>query len=59
MLIIMISYYLERCKQLISLARKYECLILCDDVYNVLSYRSDDPDKFVSAPKRLFAYDDK
>ncbi|EDV28145.1 uncharacterized protein TRIADDRAFT_53439 [Trichoplax adhaerens] len=49
----------ERSKQIVSVARKYGCLVLCDDVYNVLSYRSDDPDKFVPAPKRLFAYDDK
>lgn len=36
---------------LIKLARKYDILIACDDVYNILSF--DD----VKPPKRLFEYD--
>lgn len=36
---------------LIKLARKYDILIACDDVYNLLAY--DD----IHPPKRLFAYD--
>lgn len=36
---------------LVQLARKYDCLIACDDVYNLLSYDDDKP------PKRLFAFD--
>ncbi|XP_059479088.1 uncharacterized protein LOC132198845 [Neocloeon triangulifer] len=39
----------KRCSQLIELARKFEVLVLCDDVYNLLAH--DNP------PKRLFAYD--
>lgn len=41
----------EICKALIKLARKYEILIACDDVYNMLYYDDDLP------PKRLFEYD--
>lgn len=36
---------------LVKLARKYEILIACDDVYNLLSFDDEKP------PKRLFAYD--
>ena len=36
---------------LIKVARKYEILIACDDVYNLLPFDSDTP------PKRLYAYD--
>jgi DNA-binding transcriptional MocR family regulator len=39
------------CNALISLARKHDFLIVCDDVYNMLHY---DDEK---SPKRLFAYD--
>lgn len=38
-------------KELVKLARKYDVLIACDDVYNVLCYDNDKP------PKRLFSYD--
>lgn len=38
---------------LIKLARKYDILIACDDVYNILNYVDPIP------TKRLFAYDDK
>lgn len=41
------------CEGLIKLARTYDCLIVCDDVYNILHYK----DK--KAPKRLLAYDNK
>lgn len=45
-------------KQLIRLARSSEILIACDDVYNLLSYRtSDEPNTSDKPPKRLFAYD--
>uniref|UniRef100_A0A1A9WBP6 Aminotransferase class I/classII large domain-containing protein n=1 Tax=Glossina brevipalpis TaxID=37001 RepID=A0A1A9WBP6_9MUSC len=42
------------CQNLIKLARKYDFLITCDDVYNILHYNDDDDEP----PKRLFAYDD-
>lgn len=38
-------------ESLIKLARKYDILIACDDVYNLLPFETDKP------PKRLFAYD--
>ncbi|XP_037817662.1 2-aminoadipate transaminase [Lucilia sericata] len=39
------------CEGLIKLARQYDFLITCDDVYNILYYKDN------KAPKRLFAYD--
>lgn len=39
------------CQSLIKLARQYDFLITCDDVYNILHYKD------CTAPKRLFAYD--
>ncbi len=44
---------IDRCREVIKLARKYNLLVLCDDVYNLLHF----PDK--TAPQRLFTYDDK
>ena len=43
----------EKSKKLIQLARKYDFLILCDDVYNLLHYGPGS-----KSPKRLYAYDD-
>lgn len=43
--------YTEINKSLIKLARKYDILIACDDVYNLLPFEEDTP------PKRLFSYD--
>lgn len=40
------------CKSLVKLARKYDILIACDDVYNVLNYK--DPS---NPAKRLYSYD--
>ncbi len=42
----------EICKNLITIARKHELLIVCDDVYNMLHY-----EEFEKPPKRLFEYD--
>lgn len=53
-----ICYSAEKCKKLIQLARKYDLLLISDDVYNVLSYEPESGDKFKPAPQRLFAYDD-
>uniref|UniRef100_W8ARW9 Putative aminotransferase SSO0104 n=1 Tax=Ceratitis capitata TaxID=7213 RepID=W8ARW9_CERCA len=39
------------CQTLVDLAKKYDFLILCDDVYNILNYTSKLPSK------RLFSYD--
>ncbi|XP_059614880.1 uncharacterized protein LOC132260641 isoform X2 [Phlebotomus argentipes] len=40
----------EKCQELVKIAREFGILISCDDVYNLLHYRS-------GCPKRLFAYD--
>jgi len=42
----------DRCQRLIKLARKYDVLLFCDDVYNVLHY-----DMETIAPPRLLTYD--
>ncbi|XP_013109699.1 uncharacterized protein LOC106088633 [Stomoxys calcitrans] len=41
------------CKGLIKLARKYDILITCDDVYNILNYNDE------NCTKRLLSYDNK
>ena len=41
---------LERCKQIVGIARKYKLLLVCDDVYN-LTYFTDKP------PRRFYSYD--
>lgn len=41
------------CEALVKLARKYDFLISCDDVYNILCYKG------MKVQKRLFAYDAK
>ncbi len=47
----------DRCVKILELARKYNLLVVCDDVYNLLYF----PRKDGSVPqlKRLFAYEDK
>lgn len=44
----------ERGKKIIELARKYNLLVVCDDIYNFLYF----PEKGLPL-KRLFAHDDK
>lgn len=46
-----VLYSDEMNKKILEIAREYDVLVACDDVYNVLSYGSKIP------PKRLFAYD--
>lgn len=46
-----IIFLLEINNSLVKLARKFDILIACDDVYNLLPFDSDTP------PKRLYAYD--
>ena len=45
--------------RLIEVAREHDLLIICDDVYNTLSYEVDDRLNFLPSPRRLFAYDVK
>jgi DNA-binding transcriptional MocR family regulator len=47
----------ERCQQIVSIARQYNLLVVCDDVYNLLYFTP--PDRDGKSPKRMFAYDDK
>lgn len=47
------NFILESCKKIVDLARKYSIVVVCDDVYNLLSYNDSSP------PHRLFYYDDK
>ncbi|XP_041481705.1 uncharacterized protein YER152C-like isoform X2 [Lytechinus variegatus] len=50
---------IEKLKNIVKIARKYDLLVVCDDVYNMLSWQPADegsPRKFKSPP-RLFAYD--
>ena len=53
-----ICYSAEKCRRLVQLARKYNLLVIVDDVYNVLSYEVESDKVFKPAPQRLFAYDD-
>ena len=46
----------DRCRRVVEIARKYNLLVVCDDVYNLLSF-SQDKESAVRR-KRLFAYDD-
>ncbi len=50
-LLMFVQFVSERCKKVLETARKYNILVFCDDVYNLLHYR---PGR---APKRLIAYD--
>ena len=43
----------EKCRKVVELARRFDFVVVCDDVYNLLHYG-----KGSRAPKRLLAYDD-
>lgn len=47
-----ITFSENMCKSLVTLARRYDIVIACDDVYNILNYK--DP---LKPAKRLYAYD--
>ncbi|XP_072037284.1 2-aminoadipate transaminase-like [Amphiura filiformis] len=49
----------ERCQRVVQLARKHESLIVCDDVYNTLSWIPKPDGSFDDPPQGLFAYDKK
>ena len=44
----------SKSKRVIQIARQYDVLVVCDDVYNLLYYSGDD-----NVPKRLVSYDKK
>ncbi|XP_048744899.1 uncharacterized protein LOC125657963 isoform X1 [Ostrea edulis] len=44
----------EKCRRLVSLARQYDMLMFCDDVYNLLTYTDNGV-----PPPRLLSYDNK
>ncbi len=48
----LLLFVTERCKRIVQLARKYNLLVVTDDVYNML-YFGDKP------PHRLFQFDNK
>jgi DNA-binding transcriptional MocR family regulator len=45
----------DRCRQIVEIARKYNLLVVCDDVYNLLAFSQDEASHILR--KRLFAYD--
>jgi DNA-binding transcriptional MocR family regulator len=45
-------FAVERCEKMVQLARKYDALVFCDDVYNMLHYGGQK-----AAPPRLLTYD--
>ena len=47
---------LDRCRRIVQIARKYNLLVVCDDVYNLLAFSQDEESALQG--KRLFAYDD-
>ncbi|XP_006823045.1 uncharacterized protein LOC102805990, partial [Saccoglossus kowalevskii] len=51
----------EKCKKLVEIARRRDIFVVCDDVYNLLSYIPNDKpgENLLPAPMRLFAYDKK
>ena len=49
--------HVDRCRQIVEIARKYNLLVVCDDVYNLLAFSDDEVSK--AHQKRLFTYDDQ
>ncbi|XP_022106311.1 uncharacterized protein YER152C-like [Acanthaster planci] len=54
-----ICYSPEKCRRVVELARKYDILVVCDDVYNVLSWMHSGNNEIGLAPPRLVSYDRK
>lgn len=44
-------------KKLVEIARKFDILIVCDDVYNLLYFQDETSSELRTSPKRLFAFD--
>ena len=43
----------EKCRKVVELSRRYDLVVVCDDVYNLLHYGPGS-----KSPRRLLAYDD-
>ena len=50
--------FTDRCRKIVELARKYNLLVICDDIYNLLFFPTPDGSTPVNTT-RLFAYDDR
>ena len=49
--------FLDRARRLVEVASKYDLLVLCDDVYDLLYFPKSHPDG--RPPRRLFCYDNR
>jgi len=56
-----ICYSAAKCERLVTLARKYNLLVIADDIYNLLPYKKvvGSTDEFEKPPARLYSYDKK
>ena len=49
----------SKCQKVVELARRFNLLVCCDDVYNLLHYTSKTNQSTSGAPKRLVSYDNQ